>query len=147
MPTIASKIPHAIVISPNSGELDLLGVGAVEITVSATFVCISRCLVEPGKILSVRGIWLCDWSFHPPPTAPMKAPTLFYYPSTVLALFIVLTRVAISIGTTVVRTIDDTHGDSESGVLPVYEPANAFSLVSLYFSERDPTLQKHFSEL
>jgi hypothetical protein len=77
----------------------------------------------------------------------MKAPTLFYYPSTVLALFIVLTRVAISIGTTVVRTIDDTHGDSESGVLPVYEPANAFSLVSLYFSERDPTLQKHFSEL
>ncbi|KAJ7320865.1 hypothetical protein DFH08DRAFT_789070 [Mycena albidolilacea] len=60
----------------------------------------------------------------------MRTPTLFYYPSTGLALFIVFTRVAISIGTTVERTIDDTLGDSESGVLPVYEPANAFSFNS-----------------
>ncbi|KAJ6480924.1 hypothetical protein C8R45DRAFT_831846 [Mycena sanguinolenta] len=52
-------------------------------------------------------------------------------------LFLIFTwhYITLSIGTTFERTIDDTLGDSESGVLPVYEPADAVLLKPLQNSD------------
>ncbi|KAJ7117458.1 hypothetical protein C8R44DRAFT_790759 [Mycena epipterygia] len=48
----------------------------------------------------------------------------------VLLFYIFLTRVALCIANLSNRTIDDTRGDSETGLLPVYSPVANFSLNS-----------------
>ncbi|KAJ7815399.1 hypothetical protein B0H13DRAFT_1994106 [Mycena leptocephala] len=57
----------------------------------------------------------------------MDIRTFFLPPHTRLALLITLIQITLSIGTTFERTIDDTFGDSESGLLPIYTPAKNFS--------------------
>ncbi|KAJ6582081.1 hypothetical protein B0H19DRAFT_1370229 [Mycena capillaripes] len=66
----------------------------------------------------------------PTRTRAMNMCTSFIPSLPKLALFIALTQVTLSIGTTFERTIDDTFGDSETREHPVYTPANGFSLNS-----------------
>jgi hypothetical protein len=63
----------------------------------------------------------------------MDIRTFFLPPHTRLALLITLIQITLSIGTTFERTIDDTFGDSESGLLPIYTPAKNFSPVCFPF--------------
>jgi hypothetical protein len=61
----------------------------------------------------------------------------------VLLLLFTLSQVTLSFGSVSSATIDDAAGDSNTGVLPVYSPLNAFSPVRLVLSGRAPITDIH----